>query len=279
MGQSRRYLGLNLAGAKNHKTALAALEHYPHEGKIFLVDIFDKIGADRDELGMPSDEVLLDLIQELGPEIAKLGVDVPLTLPPCIGCTRKACQTSRKCAAPEAKWMREVARKASRLTRRPVEVTPYTQRPFELYARYSLIPELPDYARFEVDEALGGTKAPLTARMHFLARHLPALELVEVWPKLSVAILATRLKIPKRTLESYRSLELGAACRERIIEAIAELGNIFIYERDLRKLAGNLAAFDAFVTAFTALLSDSKGCSKILRGFPTSAGWVHFPQT
>ena len=32
--------------------------------------------------------------------------------------------------------------------------------------------------------------------------------------------------------------------------------SIFIYERDIRKLAHSLASFDAFICAYTALLAD-----------------------
>lgn len=262
---------------------MAALEHYPAEGKIFLLDLFDRIGAATAgatgdaENATASDPALLNLIRELGPGVAKLGVDVPLTLPPCIECTRVSCPLPVKCTVPAVKWMRETARRAHRRVRRPLELTPYTQRPIELLARHVLVPALPEYAHFDIDEALGGTKAPLTARMHMLQRHLTGIELVEVWPKLTVARLAVRLKIPKRTLETYRSLELGAASREAILEALSDDANLFIYERDLRKLAVSLGTFDAFICAYTALLSDAKGCSKIGTGFPTSSGWVQFP--
>lgn len=269
-----RYLGLNLAGAKSHKTALAALEYYPPEskssGKIFLLEVYEEVAGD---------QALLELIEQVSGEtgVRRLGVDAPLTLPPCLECARRACRTTGKCTAPAVKWMREIARRATRRPARPLEVTPYTQRPFELYARFKLLPELPEYARFEIDEALGGTKAPLTARMHWLRRHLGDLDIVEVWPKLSIAALAARLRIPKRTLETYRSLELGAESRETILELISEKENVFIYERDLRKLAVGLGAFDAFICAYTALLSDTHRCSKIGTGFPNSSGWVQFP--
>jgi hypothetical protein len=272
--EPRRYLGLELAGAKNQKTTIAVLEFYPKEHKVFLLDIYDRIVTKRYQ---SSDEALLELIQELTVELgrgtAKMGVNVPLELPPCIGCSRRTCGLSTKCADPSVKWMRDVTRRATK--RR--EFTPYTQRPIELWVRYEVFKLLPDGHHFEIDETLGGNKAPLTARMSFLKRHLNHLRLLEVWPKLSIALLALHLGLNKRVVSRYRHLEEGFHAREEILEALSTKHGIFIYERDVRKLTHNLAAFDAFVCAYTALLSDSGRCTRIPKGFPTSSGWVQYP--
>jgi hypothetical protein len=276
--EARRYLGLELAGAKNQKTALAALEYYPSEGKIFLLDIFERIApaAKRSANGTPpADQALIELVAELGPRIARMGVNVPLELPPHFA--------PERVAAPALRWMRETTRRAqrSRALReagiRVLDFTPYTQRPVELWARYHVLPHLPPHARFEIDEALGGTKAPLTARMHYLKKRFAGVALVEAWPKLTVAGLAVPLGLTKRTIGSYRHLEAGVHAREEILEALAEARGIFIYERDLRKLALSLSAFDAFLCAYTALLSDAGACSKAPKGFPAASGWVQYP--
>jgi hypothetical protein len=158
------------------------------------------------------------------------------------------------------------------------EFTPYTQRPVELWVRYQVLSKLPEASWFEIDETLGGSKAPLTARMHFLKRHLKHVPLVEVWPKLSIAVMAMQLGLNRRTVASYRQLEQGSHARGEILEAIMEQHGIFIYERDLRKLSQTLASFDAFVCAYTALLSDLDQCTRIPKGFPASTGWVHYPR-
>jgi hypothetical protein len=276
--EAKRYLGLELAGAKNQKTSLAALEFYPKEKKIFLLDIFDRIAAQENETG---DEALLEVIQEVGEETAKMGVNVALELPPCIACTRKTCPLPNHCTVPSVKWMRETTRKSSRSASshgaRIKEFTPYTQRPIELWIRYQLMPKLPDAHRFEIDETLGGNRAPLSARMHFLKRQLANISLVEVSPKLSVAILAQRLSLHRRIVPTYRHLEDGVHSREEILTHLAKTFEIFIYERDMQKLAQNLTAFDAFICAFTALLSDQNLCTKNPKEFPISSGWIHHP--
>jgi hypothetical protein len=206
-----------------------------------------------------------------------MGVNVPLELPPCIGCDCKG--KPSRCAEPAVKWMRETTRKAARLGKsvRVKEFTPYTQRPFELYARYHLLPGLEPAAQFEIDEALGGTKAPLTARMHFLKRRITEMPLLEVWPKLTVAILAPQLGVSKRAIGAYRHLEEGVHARGEILEALARERGVFIYERDLKKLSQSLTAFDAFICAYTALLSDIGLCDRMPAGFPLDSGWVQYP--
>ncbi|MCM2276494.1 MAG: DUF429 domain-containing protein [Oligoflexia bacterium] len=277
MRETRRYLGLELAGAKNRKTALAVLEYYPKEEKIFLLDIHERIASHEERGG---DEVLLELIREQG-EIEALGVNVPLELPPCITCARKTCSLQGRCSVAAVRWMRQITQKARRSRNkqvRPIEFTPYTQRPIELWVRYEVLPQLPDWARFDIDETFGGNKAPLAARMHFLKRHLAGTRLLEAWPKLTIARLALPLELNKRLVTTYRHLEQGSHSREQILETLAERRSIFIYEKDLRKLSHSLPAFDAFICAYTALLAGNGGCVKAPAGFPGSTGWVEYPK-
>ncbi len=278
MRDAKRFLGVELAGAKNQKTALAALEYYPKDKKIFLLDVFDRVmpRPDEDE-PQSSDEALLELIGELSPGVVRIGVNVPMVLPPCIQCSRKTCPLPGKCAVPAVKWMKSYLKKRGRLGK-VLDFTPYTQRPIELWIRYQVLPHLPETFRFEVDETLGGNKAPLAARMHFLKKHLSKYDFTEVWPKLTVAILGMQLGIPKRTIETYRQLEEGAQAREQFLDHMTSRQGVFIYERDVRKLANNLASFDAFICAYTALMADAGLCAKSPTGFPLASGWVEYPQ-
>lgn len=271
----RRYLGLELSGAKNPKTALSALEYYPRERKIFLLDVYDRV-VPRE--GQTTDEALIELIGELGPDGAHLGVNVPLTLPPCFDCS---CKKALECSAPSVKWVKELIRRTGKASAargvRPLPFTPYTQRPIEAFVRYSILPRVPEPLRFEIDETLGGNRAPLTARMHFLSPALKKLELLEVWPKLAIVLFAEELGLSRRVLQSYRQLESGVDARTEILERIAHSQGVFIYDRDLKKLAGSLAAFDSFICAYTALLCDLGLCQKAPAGFPLKSGWIAVP--
>ena len=266
----RRYLGLELFGARNQKTALAALEYYPKENKIFLLDIYEKVVSEEDQ---SSDAALVDAIDELNLGVARMGVNVSFKLTPCIVCTRKTCPLPQKCTVQAVKWMREYSSRYSQTK----DILPYVQRPFELYARNAILPKLDAHARFEIDETLGGTKGPLTARMHFLKRHLTDIPVIEVWPKLTIAVLSRQLKISKREFNNYRKIEEGVHARGEILDALVNEGGVFIYERDLRKLASSLATFDAFICAYTALLFDLGKCVKPPKGFPIDTGWVEHP--
>lgn len=280
--QPRRYLGLELAGAKNSKTTLAVIEYYPKENKIFLLDVHDKLGAGEED---PADQVLIELIREHADENPHhsliLGANVPVQLPACIGCERK-CPMPGKCTVPSVKWMRDSVRKASRSSSadlpRIKEFTPYTQRPVELWLRYSILPQLPERIRFDIDETLGGNKAPLTARFQYIQKHLKGFRIVETWPKLTIACLGEELKLNHRLQTSYRKLEEGAHARTEILEEIIDHFGIFVYDRDARKISQSLTAFDAFICALTALLSDTERCAQPPKGFPVQSGWIHYPE-
>lgn len=278
-----RVLGLDLAGARNSKTALAVLEFYPKEKKVFLLDLYDRIALSENETG---DEALLKTLDEILESTptrkAKLGVNVPLELPPCIGCVQKTCPLPSNCNIPSVKWMREAIHHFSKTDHDSgvsiKDFTPYTQRPFEIWLRYFLNPKIPKEFRSEIDETLGGTRAPLTARMQFLKRHLKHLDLCEVLPKLSAVLLAMKLGLPKKIIQQYRSPEDGMAARTEMLEAFVEEFGIFIYERDLKKMALSLNAFDAFICAYTALLSDQGETQKFPKSFPFRSGWVQYPK-
>lgn len=281
MRESKRYLGLELAGAKNEKSSLSTLEYYPKEKKIFLLDIYDKITWRNHECS--GDQAILDLIEEVRADFTTLGVSSSMELPPCIKCTRRICPLPSKCSVPAVKWMRSFSNSLTRKNKKQnfKEFTPYTQRPIELWIKHHVLKSLPaeyvENSGFEVDETLGGNKAPLTARMNFLKRHLHKIEIVEVLPKLSVVILASQLGLGKKAVTNYRRLETGVHARIEILEALAKEHGIFIYDRDMRKLSHSLAAFHSFISAYTALQSALHQCAKSPPHFPLESGWIQHP--
>jgi len=289
----KRYLGLELSGAKNSKTTLATLEYYPKEKKVFLLDVHAGIGPENyDGEQTSSDEALIETILEHADEHPdmKIGVNVPTTLPPALTCGKKGCTSADPLSTPEVKWMknfsaktklhRPARKKVSKRTARIKDFfTPYTQRPVELWLKHEVMAKLPEKMRFEIDEAMGGNKGPLTARMCFLKSYLTEYELHEVLPKLTVTLLAPSLKISSRVLRHHRQLEEGAEARQTIVEKMAENLDIFIYDRDLKKLTHNLNAFDAFLCAYTVLLFDRNECVNPPKSFPAQSGWVRYPKS
>ncbi len=273
--QPKRVLGLELAGAKSQKSAISVLEYYPKERKTFLLDVYDRI-YDEDETS--NDATLIATVDEIieadRRQSVTMAVNVATTLPPCLPCTRKTCLTVEKCTVPAVKWMREISNREGD----GKNFTPYTQRPMELWIRHKIFPNIPKEARFEIDEALGGSRAPLTARMIFLKPHFSHLKLIEALPKLTIAVLASQLRIPKRVVQTYRKPEQGHDSRAHILDQIIRTHSVFIYERDQRKLTQSLTAFDSFLCAFTALLSEQGATATAPRGFPKNTGWTEYPK-
>ena len=284
----KRYLGLELSGAKNSKTTIAVLEYYPKEKKVFLLDVHTGIGSDQTG---NADEVLIETIRDHADEHPdlKIGVSVPLTLPPCFTCNRKTCSQAKRCSSAEVKWMNSFLDRtkiaapkkpttSKRIAKLKDFITPYTQRPVELWLKHEVLRKLPEKLRFEIDEALGGNKAPLTARMQFLKVHLGKFDIHEALPKLTVALLTSTLKLNARILREHRQLEEGAAARQVIVEKMSDQLDIFIYDRDMKKLTQNINAFDAFLCAYTVLLLDRNECVSPPKGFPVQSGWVNYPK-
>lgn len=275
----KRYLGLELGGAKNQRTALAVVQYFPKERKTFLLDVHQHLGADEDR---SSDEALVATIREALAGVPAsqtcLAANVPLTLPPCFTCTATSCHRSRSCKSTDAQagrdWLKKLAKPSSKLR----GFTPYTQRPVEVWLRHGVLPKFEKRLAFEIDEAMGGTRAPLTARMMVLKRWLPKVPMIEAFPKLTLAALANELSWPARWMESYREMDGGAEAREFLLEALTEHFGVFVYDRDLVKITRNLGSFDAFLCAFTAWLSDQGHCEKPPRGFPEKSGWVEYPK-
>ena len=114
-------------------------------------------------------------------------------------------------------------------------------------------------------------------RMNFLKRHLKQIELLEISPKLSVAVLGRALEMPQRILAGYRDLEAGIQARQAFLDVLAQNSGVFIYERDQRKLSQNLNSFDAFICAYTALLSKTNQCVLPPKSFPVKSGWIQYP--
>jgi len=275
---AKRILGLELSGAKNNRTTLAVMEYFPKEKKIFLRDLIEKLG--------PSEKDSADalLVREIKNWVRKNDVLVTsagLTLPPCLPCG-KTCRKPDSCTLPEARWMRQFHKKVTGVSRpegpRIRDFTSYTQRPVELWLRYSILSKLHPTLRFDIDETLGGSRGPLTARMVYLKPFLKGLKLLEASPKLTLSRLADPLHLSKRSLRTYRSLESGASARREILEHITQAFDLFIYTKDLRRLRDSLPVFDAFICAITGYLSITNQVELPPKGFPVDSGWIHYPR-
>lgn len=262
--RSIRVLGLELAGAKNDKTALAVFEYYPHEEKTYLLHLYEGLGP---RVDLSADRVLLSILRESRGPNSVLCVNVPLQFPPCTGCRLKACVTQGECHSPPAQWA---------LKQKGANFTPYTQRPVELWLKKEVVAR--NALNLDVDEALGGARAPLTARMVYLADRLKGFEVIECIPKLTTMLVGKARRVPKNLLEDFRTLGKGARARADLLRAVAPGLGLYLSPHDLVRATRNLSAFDALFCGATGILYVRGRCVKPPRGFPIRSGWIQYPQ-
>ena len=248
-----RYVGIELGGSR--RTAVVALDYFPSDQKAFLTNIVSPPEA---EEGESPDDTLIRTVNAL--EALRIGVDAPLTLPPCVRCPLP-CPTVAHCEVPAVRWMREEA-KAARFGkgRQP---NPYVQRPVDFLLRGpwqedALVP-------FPVDESFGSSRAPLAARMQYLQRHLSAEEsFLEVNPRLALGGIAPWYGLQPREVRRARDLDEGVEIRLELLDALSQpprtqgAPQLFLYNSDITTLAQDLSAFDAFLCGLM-VLSDALG--------------------
>ena len=262
-----RFAGVSLAGGKSDKTAVAILEYYPSEQKLFLRDLHDSIKATKEK---SSDHYLYETLEKVEKDLDLIAIDAPLKLPKCMRCRLK-CPGYETCKEPEIKWMWKVHRKRSKKKRPNKIFTPYTERCAEAYIANEL------EEQFFPPAAMGANGAPLAARAMFLNRRLKT-PTIEFYPKLSLWRIGCDLRIQKSYLRFHRHAIDSDECREFIVRQLVENEVVFVYQQDLRNMIERPHAFDAFMGALTAYLKFVGRTEKRPKDFPRSEAWVEFPK-
>lgn len=246
-----RYLGLELGGSR--RTAVVCLDYHPEQGKVFLVETRAHLHGTREET---ADEILVRAVNSLAPD--RLGVDAPLTFPPCLVCEEPRCPGASACPKESVRWMREESerRRWSKAKFPP----PYTHRPVDLLMRGQWQEDAP--LPVPAEEAFGSGRAPLAARISYLRRHFACRDLLEVSPRFALNGIAPWYGVSVRELRRCRDLEHGAENRFTILNKIVErppsteLPRLHLYMTDVVAIAKDLSAFDALLCAFMPLCRD-----------------------
>lgn len=238
------------------------MSYYPEHGKLFVKEIHDKIESTDVSSG---DEQLLKILNDKKKTL--IGIDAPLTLPKCLS---HKCPGIKKCKLPTTRWHWAEYKKHKKKKKNLKLFTSYTERCVERHINYNL------EEFFEIPEALGANKAPLTVRSVYLKNGIKS-PVVEVFPRLSMHRIGLNLKISKSDLKDYRHSANGMECRILIIEALISSGILFIYEQDAQKFVDSPYAFDSLITALTAYLKFKNQCEVPPKGFPKEEGWISFP--
>ncbi len=260
------FAGVSLGGGKTDKTAVAQIEYFAAQKRLFLKNLSTNVSSSDEK---SSDYNLHEILT--ASKFKLVAFDVPLQFPNCVTCTLK-CPGYEKCKLPHIKWMWDFHKKRSKIKRPNKIFTPYTERCAEMFISSEL------EENFFPSHALGANAAPLAARGYFVSRRLKKLSLIEVFPKLSLWRIGTSLNIPKTYLRFHRHSIDGDEARYYILSRIVEMNIAFIYQQDLRAMVENSHAFDAFIGALSAFLKFRGECEKIPKDFPKSEAWIEIPK-
>jgi hypothetical protein len=261
-----RFAGVALGGGKTDKTAVAILDFFPDQNRVFLRSLRDRVAgkhASKPGEEITADEALLSVLNEEEQDLAIIAFDVPLTLPVSIGGSKSE---EEKVLA----WMRKTHERRAKEKRPNKMFTPYTERAAEIYISNEL--EEP----FHPPHALGSNAAPLTARAQYLKKRLKQ-TLIETYPKLTLWRIGQDLQMPKSHLRFHRHSVDSDEARHFILKTLIEKEIAFIYQQDMKTMVENNIPFEAFLCAITAFLHYRGQTEKPPRDFPRTEAWIEFP--
>lgn len=264
---STKFIGVALAGGKTDKTALAVLDYFPKQKKIFLSLVVPKIKSNEE---YSSDQKLIDLIDENSEDLSSVAFNVPLRLPKCMRCDLQ-CPGYEKCEEEEIKWLWKNYKKYSKGKKPKKLFTPYTERCIDRYLATEL--EEP----FQPPHALGANLAPLTTRALFLAKRI-AVPCIETHAKPSLWRIGRSLKIQKSYLRFHKHSVSGEEARSSILDKLIEKDIAFIYEQDRRMIVEDNHVFEAFLAGLTSILFYQNQCEEPPKDFPENEGWFALPK-
>ncbi len=259
-----RFAGVALGGGKTDKTAVAILDFFPDQNRVFLRSLRERVSGQTNKgQEITADEALLKILNKEETNLSIIAFDVPLTLPVSISGTHKE-------EDKVLSWMRKQHDKRSKEKRPNKMFTPYTERAAEIYIAHEL------EEAFHPPHALGSNHAPLTARAHYLKKRLKQ-KLIETYPKLSLWRIGQTLQMPKSHLRFHRHAVDSDEARHFILQTLIEKEIAFIYQQDLKTMVENNIPFEAFLCALTAFLHFRGQTEKPPSDFPKTEAWIDFP--
>lgn len=262
--------GLTLAGGKRRGTALALISIKDSSNQLILEEIYGNLGVTATQT---ADQALLRVINKRSDNPTILGVNVPLSLPPCLSCQLPWCPGYEVCEVESVVWTRKSNPRLKKIHKSAKPSQPYTERPVEIFLRENF----PHW--LDIPGAYSSNMAPLVSRIQYLKRHFSSdTELIEVLPRLTFFKLSSLLGLQPNLAKSYRGPEHGSETRLLFLQKLKEKLSFVIDDRDLELLTLNPPPFDALLAALTAFLHRRGYCEMPLTDFPISEGWVSFPK-
>ena len=273
--EPRRYAGLHLSGSNASKTAMVVLEGRSFETPLVIRQVYEKIGSFG---SLFSDERLLEALVHTGP-FAHVFTDCPLTVPPCVACTRPVCPGAVKCEDVAVAVMLNVSnRLRSKGGKRSRPVNPQSQRLWDVL-------RLDSESEDRTEPSYSANLAPLVARARSLQRRLNAVEpkinLKETSVASALEMLRPGLRFKANSKILYRNFEKGRTFREQVMTALER--NRWIQfspeSSDLKEsVLTHIECFEAFICALVGALHDAGLTANQPVGFIESEGWVFLPE-
>jgi hypothetical protein len=268
-----RIAGIHIAGPNSGKTAMSLLSNNPLEQPIRVAGIFGRIGNYGRHL---SDDRLIEIMKRHAP-LSGVFVDVPLTLPPCMACTRPHCPGVTRCEDVSVNYMLALAEKLTpRRQRRHRPVNPQSQRLWDIYhtSQRSGPAHEPTY---------NPNIAPLITRAKTLQRRLklvlPSITVSETNIPLALELLAESFGSDLSLAREYRSFSVGIERRHAWLEILMDEGWLSDETSPdmVDEISSSVEIFHSFLAAFIGCMAQSFLSSQIPQEYDASLGWVYLP--
>jgi len=245
--KEQHHIGIHVSGANAGKTALVSLRGNLLSAPLRIHSHHEKIV----NLGRhSSDERLVAMISDCA-NASSITVDCPLSLPPCLACTRPSCPSVTKCEDLEVASMIALNAEWRRVQKRRFKpVNPQTTRLWDLQQQVA--------GRVQLEPAFGVNTAPLATRARTLCKRLAGAGVNVPMRELSVPMALASMReafgLPKGLETAYRSFEYGAETREAMVIALMDEG--WLDERDVwESVMASVELFQAFMAAFCGHLA------------------------
>ncbi len=268
------FAGIHLSGPNARRTAVIISTGNILETPLKLRGLYEKIGA----MGKVfSDDRLVDILQSQG-SLAHTVIDCPLTVPPCVACTRPQCPGVRSCDDVGVAYILAlVNRLMPRQARKRRPINPQSQRVWD-------VRRLLEQGGQNFEPSFSANLAPLAARALTLQRRLNSLAkpitLHETSVPLALEAMAEALGFTTKAVGEYRDFADGRERRAQLLDAMQEqhwLDTDADTEHYLAQIEASVELFHALVSSMVASLLHYDLCVRPPDAYADELGWVYLP--
>lgn len=259
--------GVHLAGPNSTKTTLVILAGPAGEGPLKIQGIYDRMGTVNK---LFSDDRLFEVLRAEDPD--RVMIDSPLSVPPCVACTRPVCPGVNACEDIAVAFMQKmVDTHTGKKKKKPMN--PQTQRIWDVKEWYRWHPSLqePTYS---------SNKAPLVVRSLTLQRRLNSLEkplrLYETSIPHAISVLVDQLALPSDLAYEYRAFGIGREKRQAILRKLVEMR--FLDAEIPPEVSATVEVFSAVIAGVVAGMEQRDLVSRPENEFFQGQGWVYLPK-